>query len=907
MRQMMIDGSTNGQGADPPGPHGVRTFEELSARLRSLRDWAGMPLREVHRRVKSLRQSRGVAEAPSSYNTVYRLFNAGKRSRVDVELLVDVARVLLNDVARATEWRQAHRAIVGRLREAGIVRVSNTLPDDLPEFTGRRADIKRLLEVIDANKHNRKAVVVSAIEGMPGVGKTTLAVHVSHLLLQQGRFAEKLLSVNLRGYDADRPPADPAAVLEAFLRELGVPGDQIHRLSMEKRRATYQQLLAGRRALILLDNAASIDQVRPLVPDVPTCLILITSRHTLVDLPNVEHLLLDVFAPAEALEFLRKAIGVDRFNADPQSAESITHAVGYLPLALGLTASRINAHHDWTLADHLERLNQRRRNLHLDDPLNASVGLSYEDISPEHRSLLRLLSIRPGGDIEPYAVAALINADLVVAKQRLDHLLAHHLIQQKTPGRYEIHDVIRAYAAARAYDEDPSTIRRPALTRLFDHYLYTALQAANLLYPYEQHRMPQLPRTAAITIDLSDEAAARSWLDAEHGNLLAIAAEQVDGEVPRHTVQLSAILFRYLSFRAHYTQAQALHQQAVAAARQHGDRAGEADALNNLGSVYRFIGPYEHALDCFRQALAIVDDINDRGRQALVLGNLGATYGQMGQYEQALQHLKAAAAILRGLGDIAGRTHALVNLGVTYGRMGQHEDAANYLRQGLNLAHDSDYPTGQAIALSNLGTVYERIGHYDQAADCHQQAIDLCRDLGDSNSQAQALTNLGTVYDLIGRHKQAIDHHHQALALFRGLGDTIGQAETLTNLGTTHERLGEHGKATDYHQQALALYRDLADPSGQIDALNGLGEAATASGDIISAIAFHAEALQLSVGINQSYEQARAHSGLAHAHQRLGELEQAREHWQQALNLYSELGVPEVEKVRANLNDLNNR
>ena len=256
-----------GPAGEPPGPSDVRTPDELSERLRLLRAWAGNPsYGTIRRRIAQARAARGIprSETPGR-TTVYDCFQPSRR-RLDADLVVDIVHVLgLNDV-RVTQWRQACQVIAGRAAAASIVSAWANLPDDLPEFTGRREELDRVLGVIDTTAGAGTTVVISAIEGMPGVGKTTLAIHAGHLLLRRGRFSELQLSVDLRGYDPQRPPADPAAVLDVFLRRLGVPGEQIHNLDLAARAAKYRQLLAGKQALIMLDNAANEDQVRLLLP-----------------------------------------------------------------------------------------------------------------------------------------------------------------------------------------------------------------------------------------------------------------------------------------------------------------------------------------------------------------------------------------------------------------------------------------------------------------------------------------------------------------------------------------------------------------------------------------------------------------------------------------------------------------
>ena len=595
---------------EPPSPAGVRTLDELVTRLSQLRAWSGLGYREVHRRVVELRRRRhrGPPEQVS-FDTVYRCMRPG-RSRLDVELVVDIARVLLGEGAAAAAWRMALQVLGGRAGAAGIVRVFPALPDDLPGFTGRRAELRWLLDGL-ASQRPDAAAAVAVIEGMAGVGKTTLVIHAGHQLLHRGHGTDLQLSVDLRGYDAELPPADPAAVLEGFLRVLGVPGDQIYQLDLAGRAARYRRLLAGRRALIVLDNAASQEQVTPLLPQTAGGLTMITTRNTLDNLSGARRLRLDTFSEAEALELLRRTVGPDRVDAAPQVASAIAGLVGCLPLALGVVAGRINDSHGWTLADHLARLTERHQLRRLDSGIELALDLSYHALTSDLRQTLRLLALHRGRDFSAYAAAA-SGADLPTTTQRLNSLLAADLLQRPTPTRYHLHDLIQIYANARAIDDEPDSARQSALTRLFDSYLFTSAQAMDALAPIGQHRRPTIPTPPTPTPPIADRAAARAWLVAEHANLLVTIAHTAGQGWPTHTTRLSATLSRWLSIGGHLADALTVYGHALDAARGSGDRAAEGVAPMNLGTVRERLGQYRDAGAALHQALQISREVGDR-------------------------------------------------------------------------------------------------------------------------------------------------------------------------------------------------------------------------------------------------------------------------------------------------------
>ncbi len=835
-----------------PSPHGVRTFDELVARLRLLRAWSGLGYHEVHRRIVALRQPRRVPER-LVYNTVYRCFQPG-RSRLDVELVVDIARVLLGDDNQAAQWRVAYQVIAGLATEAEIVTVSWALPDDLAEFTGRRAELDSALDV-------ETGTPVVAINGMAGVGKTQLAIHAGRCLVRKGRFADLQVWVNLRGHDPDRPPADPSAVLGAFLRRLGVPGDQIYHLDLAGRTARYRELLDGRRALIVLDNAATEEQVRPLLPGGTTSLTLVTSRRALTGLRAARHLRLDVFTAREAMELLRRAAGAARIDADPDTAARIAHLVGHLPLALGLVAGRITHSPDWTLADHLSRLVERNGHRRLDDGVELALHTSYDALPTPVRRMFRLLALHPGGDLDAYAAAALTGSDLDDTRRRLDDLLAANLVQQKASGRYELHDIVRLYAAARAVDDEPDSARRDALTRLLDHYLHTAAAAAEALYPGGQRSRPAIPDPPSPVPPVAEEASALAWLDAERPNLLAAVEWAAAHGWPSHTHRMATVLGRHLDIGGRYGDALALHRHALEAARLAGDRAAEATALGNLGIVSWRVSRNDDAVEFNLRAIELFREAGDRTGEALALCNLGLVHERAGRYEEASGHYRRALTVFREVGHRPGEGATLNNLAVTYTQLGLYEEAFEFNLQALEIRRAQGDRAGEALALCNLGGVHTRLGRIAEATEHHRQALAISREIGFRNGEGYALTSIGAVHELAGRISDAVSHHEQALVIAAEIGDVDLEVEAHNNYGRTLLAGGRPADALRHHESALTVARD--------------------------------------AGIRHEY--ARAHDGIAHTLHATGALDRARHHWQAALTVYLDLHAPEAAEIRSRL------
>jgi len=847
-----------------PDPGQAGTLDDLVERLRLLKVWAGDPSYEsIKDRVNAAWVAAGrPAGELARKTTVVDCFRLGRR-RLNTDLVAAVVQALHPDVGYVTQWRQALRVIGGETRAASQVRVQDTLPRNLSGFTGRSTELDRLRQALRGGAQHGGAVVISAIEGMAGVGKTQLAIHAGHLLAQERPF-DRVLFVNLRGYhpDPSQPPADPAAVLDGFLRLLGVPGHKIPH-DPHARAAAYRDRLTNVRALVVLDNADSAAQVRPLLPDAPGCLALITSRRKLTELRSATHLAVDVFAPEEALQFLAQAVPGVPVGPDPQAPARIARCCGYLPLALGVVAGHVRGTAGWTLTDHADRLEERRRDRRLDTGVELALDLSYQHLPADRQRLLRLLALHPGQDFDTHAAAALADTDLPTARTHLRHLSDEHLLQQATAGLYTFHDLTRAYAAGRAGDEDPPAARRAALTRLYDFYLATTAAAMDTLYPAEANRRPRIPPITTPTPILSDPDTARAWLDSHRSTLVAAAAHTAADGWPTHTTRLSTTLFRYLD-GGHHNDALTVHGHAVDAAR-HTDAAGE---------------------------------------QAHALTNVAATYQHQGRYAPAMDHCAQALTLFRQTGDRIGQARALGNLGNCEERLGMYGAAADHLEQALSHYREAGHRTGEALALTNLGEVEWTLGRYGPAADHARQALSLFRQTGDQTGEAHALTSLGDTEVRLGRYGPAANHLQQALTLCRELGNRDGVAWVLSSLGVLHVQLDQPAEAIDHHQRALAIFREIGDRPGEACALNGLGEACHAAGRPADALTHHAAADTIAVDLSGRNQQARAQVGLGLAHRTLGDPARARRHYQHALALYTDLGMPEAERVRVDLDDI---
>jgi tetratricopeptide (TPR) repeat protein len=843
------------------------TLEAFASELRSLRRAAGGPsYRALARRAgysaSSLSTAASGRTVPSLSLTLAYVGACGA-DPAEWEARWEALQVSLAAQGRATA-----QVMPTPPAEAEPAGTPHELPLDVYGFTGRGDELAALDALLDTGGRDPD-LVIAAVSGTGGVGKTALVVHWAHRVAE--RFRDGQLYVDLRGYDREYP-VRPADALAAFLGALGVSSGALPH-DLDERTALYRSLLAGRRVLVVLDNAHSATQVRPLLPGTSSCLAVVTSRDSLAGLvarDGARRIDLDLLPPAQAVALLRTLVG-ERVVAEPEAAAALAERCARLPLALRIAAERAVAHATVRLTDLVAELTEHR-GLELfeagDDErtaVRAVFSWSYRYLPPETARAFRLLGLHPGQDIDRYAVAALVGGAVDQAWQTMDALTRTHLVASTRTGRIGMHDLLRQYAAERATDDDSDSDRHAALTRLLDHYLMAASAAMNTLFPHERQRRPHPPVRPDVPVaDLSEPGAARAWLDTERANLVALTVFAAQHGWPAHAGKLAGTVWRYLYAGAHHVEALTIHTHALEAARQQGDRAGEAAAIHNIGRVYWRWGRQDAAQEHFEQALAMYHEVGDHSQVGAVLNNLGNLFDLLGRFDEAVDRYKEALAIQSSRGDRAG----------------------------------------EAATLGNLGIVYEVMNRLDEAIENHQRALVIFRQVGDHGGVGRTLDNLGSVFFRQGRYPEALHHHEQALALLRELGDRASEAETLNGMGRTHLRLGHTAEALDYFEQALALAERIDNRVRQTSALVGLGDTLRATGHPGRALAHYQTALELSGQTGDQYERAHALEGIGQVLRDSGHTEPARQHWTEALEIYTGLDLPEADVLRDRLEAL---
>lgn len=777
-----------------------------------------------------------------------------------------------------------------------------SIPAQLPAatawFTGRTAELDRLLAHRGRDRAST-AVVISAIDGMAGIGKTALAVHAAHHLAPS--FPDGQLFLDLHGFTDGVQPLDPGTALEAMLRAVGVPGAQIP-LSVDERAALYRTHLADKRVLIVLDNAHSESQVRPLLPGTAGCLVLITSRRRLAGLDSAETISLEVLPAPDAAALFVDAAGPDRIpNGAGNVVAQIVQLCGRLPLAIRIAAARLRHRPSMTvveLAALLRDAQHRLDELHAGErSATAAFQLSYADLTDDLRRFFRLLGLHPGPDFDRYTAAALTNTTLRDAVTSLDRLLDTHLLVQHAPGRYQFHDLLRAFAARCAARDEPAPERQAAVDRLLEHHLSTAAAAADLLYPFDIGRMPRRQSTSTPAPAFENVDQALAWLGSEHANLIAAASYAAKHTSAHHVVALAVIMRRHLRVRGHSADAHNLHTLALAHVRRTGDRSGEVAALCALGDIRRSQERYGQAAECYQQALATARDLGDPTGELEAVRGLGHIDYMQGRHRQAAGSFALALTIARQAGDRTDEHTALGNLGDVHRALGQYEQAIDCFKDAIAIAREIGHRPGELSTLRSLGFVHNVQGRYGLAVGCFERALDIAREIGNRYGELTVLCGLGVAHRARDRSQVATDCFELALTIARDIGSRNGEIMALYSLGFTYNQQGRHGLATDCFERALAIARAVDDRNGQFEAVHGLANTYYATGKLDQSLTAHREALDLAEALGQHGDQARAHDGLARAERALGNSDGARQHWQSALDILITLGTDQVEDV----------
>jgi tetratricopeptide (TPR) repeat protein len=829
------------------------------------------------------------------------------------------------------------------------------LPADIADFTGRDEEVARVLAFLEHGQGRQMtAVVISAISGQAGVGKTALAVHAAHLVRR--RFPDGQLQVNLRGAEAQA--LDPGEVLRRFLRRLGIEDDKSIPEDLEERAALYRSRIADRRVLILLDNAASEAQVRPLLPGSPTCAALITSRIRLRGLEAARSLDLDVLEPKPATDLLARVIGVERVEAEPEVAEEIIALCGRLPLAIQIAGRRLADMPQLPLARLAEQLRDTRERLSVlrvgDLDVRTSFSWSYRGLQDEEeRRLFRLLGLLRARDFPAWVAGAVLGMTPEEGARLIERLVDARLLEggrgeEDDAGqhRYRYHDLLRDYAREQLEEEEPAAAPRRALERIVGGYQVLGRTANALLEPRDNPSDPHhvsIPRRAGVsTSEEPSRQDALAWFTAERASLVAAIEQASDAGLWRPTWQLAMTLPAFFEPRALWVDWRQTHDLALAATRQGGDREGEAQVLRSLGYLLRELGRPQEAVDFLEQSLQTFRALNDHLGEARVLCNFIRTYRDLGRFTDALACFQRALPAARALGDRWLEANILRDVGMAYRDHGDRDEALAHLEEALPLFQQVGDGWLEAYTVRDIGIVYRQQGRLAEANACFQQSLVVFKELGDRRGVARALNSLGESYREERSWGEAIAHLQGCLRIFQELGDRRWEAYTLRSLGDAHREQGLaatrrwlaggfprstvlllaqilggklrgrlQGAAGGHWEKAAAslaesrrILAEIGDSQWEAYTLRSFGDLHRAQGHWDEAITCFEQALVVFRTSNHRRLEAETLARLGEALSAKHAVTAAQAAWRNALDIYEDLGVTdEADEVRSWLRD----
>jgi DNA-binding SARP family transcriptional activator/Tfp pilus assembly protein PilF len=659
---------------------------------------------------------------------------------------------------------------------AAVAGTPAQLPATVAAFTGRAAELARLDALLGESRRTPTAVLITTIGGTAGIGKTTLAVHWAHRVAD--RFPDGQLYVNLRGFDPSGTAMTPGEAVRGFLDALGVPVERIP-ATTDAQAALYRSLVAGRRMLVLLDNAATAEQVRPLLPGSATCLVLVTSRDQLTALVAVDGarpVVLDRPSAEDAARLLVARLGRARTAAEPGAVTEIVELCARLPLALAVVASRAAVNPALPLGALAgELLADRDRLAALDAgettaQVRAVFSWSYQRLSPAAATLFRLLGLHPGPDIGVPAVASLSGVPPGEVRPVLAELARANLVAEHRPGRYDLHDLLRVYAAELAETVDPPAERDAARGRLLDHYLHTARAADELLHPNRERPVLSAPAAGVRPQPLADREAALAWFNTESPVFGGLIDEALRCGLDGRGSQLSRMINQYLYYQGDWNQMVATQTAALAAARRMGDRWSEAFSLRTLALVYVRMGALDEALTHSEQALVLCAADGDQTALAHTHYRIANLQERMGHLDEALGHAYQALEIYQAIGHARGQARSFNTVGWFLAQLGQYEKAIGYCEQGLAASRELGEVATEAATWDSLGYCHQHLGRHAQAEECFLTALDRYREIGDRYGESEVLANLGEYHRQAGRHDSARESWKRAWDILRELG-----------------------------------------------------------------------------------------------------------------------------------------
>ncbi|MEU2915882.1 BTAD domain-containing putative transcriptional regulator [Streptomyces massasporeus] len=711
---------------------------------------------------------------------------------------------------------------------AGPEQSPRTLPYDLPDFTGRDGELRRIVTA------GRAGARILGIDGMGGSGKTALAVHAAHRLAED--YPDGQLFVDLRGFSHGEKPQGTDAVIDSLLRSLGVPDDRMPD-GPEPRLTLWRDISARRRLLLLLDNAVDAAQVRPLLPASGDCLVLVTSRLRLLDLDGAEGLSLERLSHDDSTALLARVLGADRTAAEPDATDRLVRLCGGLPLALRITAARLRGRPRWTVRYLVDRLADETRRLREfsvgERGVEATLRLSYLAMEEGRRAGFRLLAEHPGGTLDVHSAAALLGSDLQRAEDTLEHLLDAHLLEQPEMGRYGVHDLVSAYATTLRGDGDDAD-GREAVRRLVPYYVTASGAACDLLFPgrtrYDGDGGDTGRRPCRLP-DMTTREQALGWFGREHEALHAVLERAGTHGLHRDVAVLARNHLRYLNLRGHHEESGAIGRLAVTSARQLGDPLLLRRSLADLAIAHWWLGSFPEGVVAAEEALRLAPDVVHRPTQALCLDVLGLLLSALGDFERARACLEQSIALHREIGVARGEAEALSHLSSVLAWTGRYADAARHAARATELNRRLGDRRNEITSLTSLALSHLGLGEDGRARTCLARALDLCDESLQPGDVAFARAHWARLCQRLGQHRTAAEYADHAMELVSARGVPLRQAAVANVVGPVHLSRGEPARAMELHRHAHRVASTLGHRIETARALHGMSQAAQALGN----------------------------------------------------------------------------
>ncbi|WP_329622361.1 tetratricopeptide repeat protein [Streptomyces sp. NBC_01255] len=794
------DSHARASGADPQ--------EELAARLRLLHELSGLGVRALAR------------DTGLSSSSLSRYLNG--RTVPPWPAVVALCRLVKRDPRPLRPlWERTSNPLPPPPKSSRQIRPlpRNDLPRDVPDFTGRE---ERLAAVFAAVESHRAV----SVDGMAGVGKTCLAVHAAHRLAAD--FPDAQLYVDLHGFTEGRPPLDPDSALRMLLAALDVPSEKVPREGVEELAACWRSELARRRVVVVLDNAADADQVRPLLPGAGPSVALITSRNRLLGLDEVPPVSLDVLSPAESAELLARASGDpggpdSRLARDPEAAAEVLRLCGRLPLALRLAAARLRHRPGWTVGILVERMSEGASEgaSEFDAEFGAAFAMSVRQLDRARARLFRLLGLLPGESFDAYVVAALADLPLREARASLEDLVDAHLVQEPTPGRYRLHDLVHQHARRAVAEQDAAPARERALHRVLDYYVH-ATAAADAAMPY---LAPGRPASAgvppAVLPRFADKNAAFGWLVTEYGNLLAAFETAAAVGADTHVCELPRFLRAYFARRCGTSHLNYLFERSLAAAERLGDPLQLAEAYSDLGFARYNAGRMAEATASYDAAEVQAARAGDTRAEAELALRRGYLSWDAGHVEEPLDLFRLAGKLYEQAGSPTGAAHAAASEAWAMLQLGHREEAARRAREVLGIPHtDPTWPPALTARIT-LGVAVAP-DRPEEAVEHLGRALAVARDDGHLHNQAWCLNCRGVALRQMGRYEEALASHREAFALLDEVFEEHWKIHFLDGYAETCRLAGLPDEALRLHRQALELARRLGNRHAEALAHEGI-------------------------------------------------------------------------------------